>query len=30
LPEVDRTVVLAVFHTRRAPQNLESPSLTQD
>lgn len=23
LPEVDRTVVLAIFHARRAPRNLE-------
>ncbi len=23
LPEVDRIIVLAVFHSRRAPQNLE-------
>jgi len=30
LPEVDRIVVLAVFHVRRAPQNLERRFLTQD
>jgi plasmid stabilization system protein ParE len=30
LPEVDRIIVLAVFHGRRAPQNLEARFLTQD
>jgi plasmid stabilization system protein ParE len=30
LPEVDRIVVLAVFHTRRAPQQLERRLLNQD
>jgi plasmid stabilization system protein ParE len=30
LPEVDRIVVLAVFHGRRAPHNLETRLLTQD
>lgn len=30
LPEVDRIVILAVFHGRRAPQNLEHRFLTQD
>ena len=30
LPEVDRIVVLAVFHARRAPQNLESRFFSQD
>ena len=30
LPEVDRIIVLAVFHGRRAPQNLESRLLTQN
>ena len=30
LPEVDRIVVLAVFHARRAPRNLERRFATQD
>ena len=30
LPEVDRIVVLAVFHARRAPQNLERRFLAPD
>jgi plasmid stabilization system protein ParE len=30
LPEVDRIVVLAVFHARRAPKNLEQRFLTPD
>lgn len=30
LPEVDRIIVLAVFHGRRAPQNLERRFQNQD
>jgi plasmid stabilization system protein ParE len=30
LPEVDRVIVLAVFHARRAPQQLERRFLSQD
>jgi plasmid stabilization system protein ParE len=30
LPEVDRKIVLAVFHARRAPQQLERRLLNQD
>jgi len=30
LPEVDRIIVLAIFHARRSPQNLERCFLTQD
>ena len=29
LPEVDRVIVLAIFHARRAPQDLERRFLTQ-
>ena len=30
LPEVNRIIVLAIFHARRAPRNLERRSLTED
>lgn len=30
LPEVDRIIVLAVFHARRAPRHLERRFLSQD
>ena len=30
LLEVDRVIVLAIFHARRAPQNLERRILSQD
>lgn len=30
LPEVDRIIVLALFHARRAPQTVESRFSTQD